>query len=150
MSLDAEVPDPPTLDDPEFPGDYDAVEAVADRTGEDGRRDALAEFLAEGAWEDGFVEWTDHTYLDADQFEAARALGLVDALDFYWNEAAGDVGYRAPELADDLPEPWGDRLARSDRADIEEALDELGRTVSEVLENRYVERGSEAFGYIWE
>ena len=150
MTLDAELPDAPTLDGPEYPGDYDAVEEPETRTGEEGRRDALAEFLAEGAWEDGFVEWTDHTYLSAEQFAAARELGLVDTLDFYWNEAAGDVGYRAPELADDLPEPWDDRLTRSDRADIEEAIDELGRTVSEVLENRYVDRSSEAFGYTWE
>ncbi|WP_135364565.1 hypothetical protein [Halosimplex halophilum] len=150
MSFDPEVPDPPRLDAAEDPGDYDAVEEPEDRPGEEGRREALAEFLEEGAWEDGFVEWADHTYMDDDQFEAARALGLLDALDFYWNESAGDVGYLAPELAADLPEPWDERLDRSDRADIEEALDELGRTVSEVLENRYVDRSSEAFGYTWE
>ncbi|WP_049929785.1 hypothetical protein [Halosimplex carlsbadense] len=150
MSFDPEVPDPPRLDAAEDPGDYDAVEEPETRTGEEGRREALAEFLAEGAWEDGFAEWADNSYLDDEQFEAARELGLVGALDFYWNETAGDVGYRAPELATDLPQPWDDRLDRNDRADIEEALDELGRTVSEVLENRYVDRSSEAFGYTWD
>ncbi|WP_459191715.1 hypothetical protein [Halosimplex sp. J119] len=150
MALDAEVPDPPTLDTPENPGDYDAVDEPVDRGGEDGRREALAEFLAEGAWEDAFVEWTDHTYLSEEQFEAARELGLIADLDFYWNESAGDVGYRAPPVPDELPDPWNDRLSASDAEDIAEELDELGRTTSEVLENRYIDRGSEAFGYTWE
>jgi hypothetical protein len=56
MTLDVEVPDPPALDGPGDIGDYDAVEEPEDRPGEDGRRDALAEFLAEGAWEDAFGE----------------------------------------------------------------------------------------------
>jgi hypothetical protein len=150
MSFDPEVPDPPRLDAAEDPGDYDAVEEPETRTGEEGRREALAEFLAEGAWEDAFLEWVDNSYLDDEQFAAARELGMIAALDFYWNETAGDVGYLAPELADELPEPWADRLTRSDRADIDEAIDELGRTTSEVLENRYIDRGSEAFGYTWE
>lgn len=150
MSLDVEVPDPPTLDSPENPGDYDAVEEVDDRTGEEGRREALAEFLTEGAWEEGFDEWTEHTYLSEAQFEAARELGLIADLDFYWNESASDVGYRAPSVPDDLPEPWDERLSPSDADDIEEALEELGRTTSDVMERRYIDMGSEAFGYTWE
>lgn len=150
MAFDPEVPDPPRLDAAEDPGDYDAVEEPETRTGEEGRREALAEFLEDGAWEDAFLEWADNAYLSDEQFEAARELGLIAALDFYWNESAGDVGYLAPTLAEDLPEPWDDRLNRADRADIDEALDDLGRTTSEVLENRYIDRSSEAFGYTWE
>ncbi|WP_436926951.1 hypothetical protein [Halosimplex amylolyticum] len=150
MAFDPEVPDPPRLDAAEDPGDYDAVEEPETRTGEEGRREALAEFLEDGAWEDAFREWADNAYLSNEQFEAALELGLIAALDFYWNESAGDVGYLAPTLAEDLPEPWDDRLNRADRADIDEALDDLGRTTSEVLENRYIDRSSEAFGYTWE
>jgi len=150
MTLDVEVPDPPALDGPGDIGDYDAVEEPEDRPGEDGRRDALSEFLTEGAWEDAFGEWAGHTYLSAAQFEAVVDMGLVDRFDFYWNESAEDVGYLAPAVPDERPAPYDDRLDRTDVADIEEALDELGRTVSEVLENDYVDRGSEAFGYTWE
>jgi len=150
MAFDAEVPDPPRLDAAEHPGDYDAVEEPETRTGEEGRREALAAMLEEGAWEDAFQEWADHTYLSEAQFEAAVDLGMIAALDCYWHEAAGDVGYRAPSLAESLPEPWDERLDRTDRADIEEAIDDLGEIVSDVLEANYIDRGSEAFGYVWE
>lgn len=150
MTLDVDVPDPPRLDSAEDPGDYDAVEEPETRTGEEGRREALAEFLAAGAWADAFDDWAGTTYLSEEQYEAARELGLFDALDFYWHESAGDVGYLAPAIAENLPEPYDEQLDRNDRQDIEEALDDLGRTVSEVLENDYIDRGSEEFGYTWE
>lgn len=150
MPFDPEIPDPPRLDAAEDPGDYDAVVEPETRTGEEGRRKALATFLENGAWEEAFGEWAGHTYLSEEQFEAALELGIVARLDFYWHEAAGDVGYRAPTLSDDLPEPWDERLSRADRADIDEAIDDLGELTSEVLEARYIDRGSEQYGYVWE
>ncbi|SEV94280.1 hypothetical protein [Natrinema salifodinae] len=148
MTLDVEIPDPPTLSGPQDPGDYDAVDEPDERTGDDTRREELADFLAAGAWEDVFDEWAAHTYLTEDEFRAVRELGLLDELDFYWNPAAADVGYRAPAVPAELPETHDD-LDADDIEDIEEELDDLARMVSEALETDYIHRDAEEFGYDW-
>ena len=148
MTLDIEIPEPPTLRGPEDPGDYDAVEEPEERTGDDTRRDELAGLLEAGAWEDAFDEWADDTYLNEGEFRAVRERGLLEELDFYWHPAAGDVGYRVPPIPADLTDARED-IDADDIDDIEEALDGLARTVSEVLENDYIHRGSEEFGYDW-
>jgi len=80
-----------------------------------------------------------------------RSLEPLDPEAVHWNESAGDdVGYLAPAVPDERSAPDDDRLDRNDVADIEEALDELGRTVSEVLENDYIHRDEDEFGYDWE
>jgi hypothetical protein len=50
-------------------------------------------------------------------------------------------------VPDELPAPYDQTFERSDRQDVEEALDDLGRTVSEVLENDYLVRTGEEFGF---
>ena len=147
MTLDVETPDPPTLSGAQDPGDYDAVDEPVD-TGDDYRREALAEFLESGAWDDAFDDWADRTYLTEAEFRAVLDADLIDDLDFYWNPSAEDVGYRAPTVPTDLPA--SPDLERDDIRGIEEELDDLGRTVSEVLENDYIGRSSEEFGYDWE
>lgn len=142
VALDVEVPDPPSLRGPQNPGDYDAVDEPEEWTGDDYRREALAEFLRNGAWEAAFYDWAEDTYLTREEFQAILDWGLIDRLDFYWNPAEGDVGYLVPSVPKDLE--------TDDTKGMEEELDTLGRTVSEVLENDYVHRGSEEFGYIWE
>lgn len=149
MTLDIEIPDPPALRGPEDPGDYDAVDEPEERTGDDTRREELAGFLEAGAWEDAVDEWADDTYLNEGEFRAVRERGLLDELDFYWNRAAADVGYRVPPVPADLSDAHED-IDADDIEDIEEALDSLARTVSEVLENDYIHRDSEEFGYDWE
>ncbi|WP_226483022.1 hypothetical protein [Natrinema amylolyticum] len=149
MTLDVEVPDPPRLHGSQDPGDYDAVDEPDERTGDNVRREALADFLEAGAWEDAFDEWARDTYLSETEFRAVREAGLLERLDFYWNQSAEDVGYRAPAVPDDLA-ATREGLDDVDIQGIEEELDSLGRTVSEVLENDYIHRDGEEFGYTWE
>lgn len=144
MTLDVETPDPPTLHGPQDPNDYDAVDEPEDGMDDDSARRALAEFLREGAWEDAFDDWSDRTYLTEEEFQVVLDRGLLDEFDFYWNPAAEDVGYRAPAVPADLSETDDGPL---EKGDVEEELDDLGRTVSEVLENDYVHRSGDEFGF---
>lgn len=149
MALDVETPAPPTLHGSGNVGDYDAVDEPDERTGDTVRREALADFLEGGAWEDAFQEWARDTYLTETEFQAVLELGLIDEFDFYWNQSAEDVGYRAPEVpADSLADRDG--VDEDDVESIEEELDSLGWTVSEVLETDYIHRDGEEFGYSWE
>lgn len=147
MTLDVEIPDPPALDNPLDPGEYDAVVEPESRSGDNVPHEALATFLREGAWEDGFNEWRDDTYLTVEEFRLVRDRGLIDEFDFYWNMATEDVGYQAPTVPTDLAPPSGDPLERGERQGIEEELDDLGRTVSDVLETEYINRSGEEFGF---
>ena len=147
MTLDVEIPEPPTLSGPQDPGDYDSVVEIETHPGEQPERDTLATALEAGAWDEAFDDWRQDTYLSEEQFRAVLDLGLIEAFDFYLNPSAGDVGYRAPAVPDDLPAPHDETFGRSDRQDVEEALDDLGRTVSEVLENDYLVRTGEEFGF---
>ena len=150
MTLDVERPDPPRLSGPGDPGDYEAVEEPTEWTGDDAPREALAEMLAAGAWEDAFEEWRRETALSVEQFRTARELELFQRLDFHYNPNAEDVGYRVPSLPEG-PEALADAgLDKGDAREIEGELDDLGRIVSEVLENDYIHRSSEEFGYDWE
>lgn len=146
MSLDVETPAPPALDRPQDPGDYDAVVEPEDRVDDTPPHEALATFLQEGAWEAGFNEWRDHTYMTEDEFQLVQERGLIDEFDFYWNVATEDVGYRAPAVSDDFSGS-DNTLERGEIQGIEEELDELGRTVSEVLETDYIHRSGEEFGF---
>ena len=147
MTLDIETPDPPMLSGAQDPGDYDAVDEPED-AGDDYRREALAAFLEWGV--SRRLRRLGRPHLP----DGGRAPGrpqrglrrrvrpLLEPL------SAEDVGYRAPTVPTDLPA--SPDLNRDDIRGNEEELDDLGRTVSEVLENDYVERSSEEFGYDWE
>ncbi|WP_114579484.1 hypothetical protein [Saliphagus sp. LR7] len=147
MTLDVDIPEPPALDGPQNPDDYDAVVESDERVGDNIPREALALFLQEGAWDAGFDEWRDHTYMTEDEFRLVHEHGLIDEFDFYWNPAAEDVGYRAPSFSDGVSTLDGEPLGKGERQGIEEELDELGRIVSEVLETDYIHRGGEEFGF---
>jgi len=149
MPLDVEVPDPPALHGPQDPGDYDAVDELDEETGGNYRREELAALLDQGAWETAFTEWAEHTYLTAAQFRVVRDAGLIEDIDLYWNPDDEDVGFRAPSVPDGLAGADGP-FDRNNVGDVEEALDELGRTVSESLENDYIHRDGDEFGYDWE
>ncbi|AQL43518.1 hypothetical protein BV210_12795 [Halorientalis sp. IM1011] len=150
MTLDVEVPDPPRLSGPGDPGDYDAVDEPEEWTGDEEAREALSDMLSAGAWEDAFEEWRRGTSLSVEQFRAARELGTFQHLDFHYNPTAEDVGYRAPSLPEGPDALAEAGLDRDDAREIEGELDDLGRIVSEVLENDYIHRSSEEFGYDWE
>ncbi|ELZ15025.1 hypothetical protein NP511_02745 [Natrinema thermotolerans] len=149
MSLDVEVPDPPSLHGSQHLGDYDAVEEPDERTGDNVRREALADFLEGGAWEDAFSQWARETSLTDREFRLVREYGLFDAFDFYWNQSAEDVGYRVPSVPTDAVAAHDD-LDDVDIETIEEELESLGWIVSEVLETDYIHRDGEEFGYTWE
>lgn len=140
MSLDVDVPDPPSLRGPQTRGEYDAVDSPeAEDITDDYRRAEIRTVLRDGAWRDAFEEWTDSTYLSVEEFETVERLGLFEAFDFYWDPASDEVGYRAPTV------PEADREAFPDRgADgVDEELDTLGRVVSEMLETDYLRRDEE-------
>lgn len=143
MGLDVPVPDPPTLSGPQSRGDYESIGTPADDPGDDYRREEIADVLEDGAWADAFEKWADETDLSAAEFELVARTGLVDEFDFFWDPATDDVGYRAPTLRDadraDMPTTEAD--------DVDDELDALGRVVSETLENDYLLRDDEDFGF---
>ncbi|MFC6861943.1 hypothetical protein ACFQGE_00545 [Halomicroarcula sp. GCM10025817] len=143
MSLDVPVPDPPALRGPQPRGEYDAIGASTDEQADDYRREEVAEILEAGAWHDGFEEWATQTSLVPADFELVVEHDLIDGFDFYWDPATDEVGYRAPAL----PEAVERDLEVGDADEIELELDALGRIVSEMLENDYLPRDEETFGF---
>jgi hypothetical protein len=141
MTLDVEVPEAPSLRGPQSRGEYAAIDMTDQEPVDDYRREEVAEVLADGAWQDAFEEWAAHTLLSETEFERVVELGLLEELDLYWDPAADEVGYRAPTV------PEADRSAFEDVQGVEEALDALGRVVSEVLENDYLVRDADEFGF---
>lgn len=141
MTLDVDVPDPPSLRGPQSRGEYDAIDMTDQEPTDDYRREELRGVLREGAWRDAFEEWAGHTLLTDAEFGTVRELGLLDRLDLYWEPSSDEVGYRAPTLSDD------EREAFDDPDGIEAELDSLGRVLSEVLENDYLLRDEDEFGF---
>ena len=144
MPPDVEIPDPPSLDKPQERGTYEAIDMADQETEDDYRHEELEGFLREGAWQDSFEQWVGQTYLSARELKALDDRRLYDEFDFYWNPATDEVGYRTPDLS------AADREAFDDPGDVEEGLDTLGRIVTEVLENDYLLRDEETFGFFSE
>ncbi|MFB6080845.1 MAG: hypothetical protein ABEJ81_07600 [Haloferacaceae archaeon] len=143
MGLDVEVPDPPSLRGPQTRGAYEAIAGPDEdeEVDDDYRREELATVLDEGAWADAFEEWAAYTDLTDAEFEAAVRRDVIDGFDFYWDPGTDEVGYRAPDLPEEVRAAVGE-----DAETIETELDALGRVVSEVLENDYLRRDDETFG----
>lgn len=141
MGLDVEAPDPPSLSGPQPRGEYDAIGVGEDEQSDDHRRAAVSAALDDGAWRDAFEEWAGNTFLDRETYETARERGLFERFDFYWYPRDDAVGYRAPPVDGEDADAFGDP------GDVEEALDDLGRTVSEVLENDHLRREDDEFGF---
>ena len=146
MSLDVDVPEPPSLQGPQARGEYEAIDMTDAEVQDDYRRDDLASFLAAGAWADAFDEWAEQTFMTEEEFSLVLDRGLVDDFDFYWDPSNDEVGYRSPTVD-------GEEFPDDEEVDvngIENELDSLGRVVSEMLENDYVLRDEEAFGFFSE
>jgi hypothetical protein len=141
MSLDVEVPPPPSLDRID-PNEYDDAEVVGDT---EYRRDELETFLREGAWAAAFAEWAETTSLAVEEFRIVTDLGLLSEFDFFWDAFAERVGYHAPGI----PEDWKERSYHPDLdswgtvSGINAALTELGQTVCDVLLDDYIDWESE-------
>ncbi|WP_137290323.1 hypothetical protein [Natronorubrum halophilum] len=131
MVLDAEPPSPPSL------AVEDAEEYEIDRY----QHEKLAEYLEQGAWEEGFSEWMPGTDLTATEYAIVRDLDLVDDFEFIWNDDIDEVDHLAPTI----PEDWTDRKVHPDLDStvtvdlIETELDDLGEIVADVLTDYYVD-----------
>ena len=141
MPLDVESPPPPELEPQVDAEEYDDVNVEVS----DYRRDELAEFLADGAWEQAFGEWATDTSMDEPTYEVVRELGLLDRFDFFWDDFANRVGYHAPGI----PEDWREReihpgLDSWERVStINAGFTELGQTVCDVLKDDYIDWDAE-------
>ena len=137
MSLDVEIPEPPQLEAAVDPDEYDDLDVQED----DYRREELATFLHEGAWEDAFTRWAAETDLSESEFGVVEDLGLIDEFDFFWDDFADRVGYHAPGI----PENWRERDIHHDLdswgavSAINAAMTELGQEVCDVLKDEYID-----------
>jgi hypothetical protein len=137
MSLDVETPAAPELQEMD-PNEYEDAEIVGDT---DYRRQELAAFLEDGAWERAFEEWAAATDLDESEFDIVLDLDLLERFDFFWDSHADRVGYHAPGL----PEDWKERDLHPNIqswgtvSGINAGLTELGQLVCEVLKDEYID-----------
>jgi hypothetical protein len=147
MALDIEVPDPPDLSNRGMPREFELQDETLG--GEDFYREDLEDLLQEGAWKEGFNEWSEYTNLDEAQVRIVSDLGLFQAFDFYWDPTEDRLRIDSPTIPDD----WRERdatasLDSSTVSLIDNELDDLGRAVQEVLED-YLERNDDASDYGW-
>jgi hypothetical protein len=147
MALDIEVPEPPDLSNRGMPREFELQDETLGS--EDFYREDLEDLLQEGAWKEGFNEWTAYTNLDEEQVRIVGDLGLFQAFDFYWDPAEDRLRIDPPTI----PEDWRERdatesLDSSTVSLIDNELDDLGRAVQGVLED-YLERNDEASDYGW-
>ncbi len=141
MQLDVEAPDPPELREID-PNEYEDAEVVGDA---DYRREELAEFLAEGAWERSWEHWLADTDLEDREYAIVEELGLIERFDFFWDGFAERVGYHAPGI----PEDWREREYHPELdswgtvSSINAEMTELGQIVCDVLKDEYIDWESE-------
>ena len=147
MAIDIEVPEPPDLSNRGMPREFDWQKETLGS--EDFYREDIEDLLQEGAWKEGFNEWTEYTNLDEEHVQIVSDLGLFQAFDFYWDPTEDRLRFNAPTISDD----WRERdttesLDSSTVSMIDGELDDLGRAVQEVLGD-YLERNDEASDYGW-
>ncbi|MFB6312024.1 MAG: hypothetical protein ABEH64_12695 [Salinirussus sp.] len=144
MTLDVDAPEPPELAVHFDPDEYEDANVA----GDDYRREELAQFFADGAWDRAFNEWAEHTDLTAEEWTIVRDLELISRFDFFWDDFADRVGYHAPGI----PEDWRERDIHSDIdswetvSAINAGLTELGQVVCDVLETEYIDWEAEYEG----
>ena len=147
MARDVEVPDSPDLSNRGMPREFEWQDETLGS--EDFYREDIEDLLEEGAWREGFDEWAEYTSLDEEQVGIVGDLGLFQAFDFYWDPTEDRLRFDAPTIPDD----WRERdatesLDSATVSTIDGALEDLGRTVHEVLGN-YLERNDEASDWGW-
>lgn len=135
MSLDVDPPEPPSLRRGAVTDD--------DLPESDGRRDTLAEALAEGAWADGFEEWAADTHLTVEEFSHAVEHDIVDGIDLYWDAETESVGYAVSPL----PEGLREAMDRGDVEEVRAAIDDLADTVAATLATEYLPREEGVFEF---
>lgn len=148
MGLDVEAPEPPDLTNRGMPREFEWQEETPGSTAF--HREELEDLLHDGAWQEGFDEWSEYTELDEAQVRAVDDLGLFQAFDFYWDPTDERLRYESPRV----PEDWQERDATASFDSgtvsmINTDLQNLGRTVQEVLEG-YLERSEEVSRHRWD
>lgn len=147
MALEVEVPEPPDLSNRGMPRGFEWQEETLGS--EDFYREDLEDLLQEGAWKEGFNEWTEYTELDEAQFQLIDDLGLFQDFDFYWDPTQDRLRVNAPSIPEDWREREGtESLDSTTVAVIDTALQDLGRAVRETLED-YLERDDIDTGFGW-
>jgi len=148
MSLDVPAPDPPDLAEAgKSVEDYDDVSVGGGEPDAEAsyHRAELDQFLEDGAWERAFNEWAEHTDMSEAEYRVVLDLELLEEFDFFWDDFADRVGYHAPGI----PEDWRERSLHPDLdswgmvSSINASLTELGRTVSDLLRDDYVDWDAE-------
>lgn len=136
MGLDVDVPDPPDLTN----GFVDAYEGDEDR-----RADIQEYFESENAWGEAFSEWTTVTTVTEEEYAVIDDLELIAEFDFFWNADSGHVEYEAPSVRSHprASERYPELDSSARVAFIDDALDELGAIVADVLTEYYIEWESE-------
>jgi len=147
MALDIEVPEPPDLSNRGRPREFEWQDETLGA--EDFYREDIEDLLQEGAWKEGFNEWTEYTDLDEEHARIVSDLGLFQAFDFYWDPTEDRLRFDAPLMSD----AWRERdatesLDSSTASMIDDELEDLGEAVQEQLEG-YLERNDQASDYGW-
>nr|WP_202594266.1 hypothetical protein [Halapricum salinum] len=147
MALDIEVPESPDLSNRGMPRSFEWQEETLGS--EDFYREDIEDLLQEGAWKEGFNEWSEYTNLHEELVRIVSDLGLFQAFDFYWDPTEDRLRFDAPTIPDD----WRERdttasLDSSTVSMIDGELDDLGRAVQEMLED-YLDRNGDTSDYGW-
>ncbi|XVH33704.1 hypothetical protein ACNS7O_17465 (plasmid) [Haloferacaceae archaeon DSL9] len=142
MGQPEELPSVPELSTTRTPNAYSDADVGSIGASDPFRREELEGFLHDGAWQEGFNEWAENTDLTADERRIALDESLVRRTDFYWDASAAAVGYSAPSLSADRREALG--IDHETASAIDDALDDLARTVADMLDDGYVDWGDEA------
>jgi hypothetical protein len=142
MASPIEPPSPPELPINRTPEAYSDADVESIGGPDAFRRDELEGFLHEGAWKEGFNEWAGSTDLTEDELRIVLEEDLVHQLDFYWDVDATAVGYSAASLTAEQRDSLG--LDHETASAIDDALEDLARTVAEMLDDGYADWGDDA------
>lgn len=138
MPIDVETPNPPDLTNRPLPSSL-VSEDLVDGT-EVLRRSELEELLAEGAWNEAFLEWSEYTDLTESEFRVIEVEGIIEQLDIFWNPIEKRLNFDVPSISMD------DVGSRNLALKASSELVDLCQTVVETLEETYVDWGNEASG----
>jgi len=92
---------------------------------------------AERYWDEVFDDWADE--LEDGDMDLIETAGLLDDYEFFWDAEFERVGYEAPSV----PKDWKARdyadevQGWSQVSRLNVALDELGQTIRERIEDEY-------------
>jgi len=134
MTLEVDAPRPPDLT-------MNVPDAEEGDRPESEHRAEIEGMLENAAWPRAFGEWSEHTDLTEADWAIVLDLELIEQFDFYWNADDEQIRYESPTI----PEDWEDRDIHPDLrtyvqvSAINDSLDALGQTVTDLLQQEYVD-----------